>query len=209
MSWEGIRFVSISNGRSPAAIKGLRDLSSLRGTSLSTAAESQFMSQSLIEKTKEGLEIALNQFVMRDSQGKRNFVCQVEGRPGVFDRVEVTLIGLGISEGGKLPKLTIETDCKSQPNPKFIGPIKIFIPMAKIYELRPVDQDLNFYDEQNSFIRISQMPSEWPGEWSLESIRYFNSKSPQEMLTLLTPEKKSPSKGAFTLKWTEPAPQKF
>lgn len=211
-SWDGVLYVSVEDWRSPSAIKGLRDLSSLRGASLSDAAEFQFSSQSEVRLTEEGFEIRLNQFVMRDSGGKKNFVCRVEGRPGVFDRVELKLTGIGIAEAGKLPELTLEADCKSQPHPEQIGFIRILVPMAEIYKLKPIDQDLYLYDNQRSFVRISQMTSEWPTEWRLQSVKYFNSAAPQEMLTILPAKKENPSKGAFSLHWSrtaEPAPQTF
>lgn len=211
-SWDGVLYVYVGEWRSPSAIQGLRDFSSLRGTSLSSAAEFQFSSQSEVKQTEEGIEIHLNQFVMRDSHDRKNFVCRVEGRPGVFDRVELKLKGIGIAEAGKSPVLTLETDCESQPHAQQIGSIRIFVPMAMMYKLRPVDQHLHLYDDQNSFIRISQMTSEWPTEWRLQSVRYFSSENPQEMLTLLPSKKENPSKGVLSLQWprtAEPAPQTF
>lgn len=203
----------VGGSRTPAAIRGLRDLSSLKGASLSSAAEFHFFKESELKKTKQGIEIFLNQFVMRDESGGRNFVCQVEGRPGVFDRLEVTLEGIGISEAGKIPRIIVETDCKSLPDSKTIGQIKIFLPMEKLYGLAPKDQDLSFYDETNTQLRVVQMVSEWPRDWVLKSVRYFDSKAPEKMLSLDVPKNKGPSEGAFTLSWpiktSEPVRQKF
>lgn len=201
LSWDGVSFVSVSDWRSPAAVHGLRDLSFFRGASLSSAAGEYLLSQDQIKKTETGFDILLNQFVMRDENDRKNFVCQVEGRPGVFDRVEMRLIGEGISEAGKIPALIIEADCKSQPDPKVIGQIVVSIPMAEIYKLKPRDQQLRFYDGLNTRITISQMVSEWPLDWRLEHVRYFDSREPEQMLTLQAPKKEGSVDGAFTLSW--------
>lgn len=212
-SWGGLRYIDLSDGRSPSAIAGVRDFSSYRGSSLSNAAEFHFASQSKVEATDEGLDIYLDQFVMRDQAGQKNFVCRVEGRKGVFDRVELVLEGLGISEAGRVPELIVQSDCVSEPDLDQIGPIRISIPMAEIYKLKPMDQELSLFDKFNSSIRIFQMVSEWPTQWRIKSVKYFLREEPQDMLTLELPQKEK-AHGFVTFSWpqvktAEPVPQKF
>tara|TARA_Y100001935_G_scaffold246916_2_gene242125 strand:+ start:175 stop:870 length:696 start_codon:yes stop_codon:yes gene_type:complete len=174
-SWGGIQYVSVDGWRSPSAIHGLRDFSSLRGSSLSEAAEDYFVSQSDLIKTPDGVEVQLNQFVITDEDGQRNFVCRVEGRAGVYDRVELKLKGLGISEAGRQPSITVETDCLSEENPKEIGKIVVKIPMSEIFSWNPKDQYVRFFDAKNSRVRVSDMVSQWPMDWRLEEVQYKSS----------------------------------
>lgn len=200
-SWDGVRYVSVSDWRSPSAIRGLRDFSSLRGASLASAAEDYFLSQSEVKSTEGGLEIYLNQFVITDQNQMRNFVCRVEGRAGVYDRVELRLRGLGISEAGKEPMLVVESDCLSEPDPKAIGAIRVPIPMAQIYELRPTDQYVRFYDDLDSRVQVVEMVSEWPKEWRLEEVRYFLSTDSTQSLSFKAGKKKGSPLRALQLSW--------
>jgi hypothetical protein len=195
-SWRGIRYVAVGHGRSPAAVHGIKDLSSLRGAS--------FVDQNDVVQTDDGLEVHLSQFVMRDEQGLRNFVCRVEGRSGVFNRVELTLVGVGISEAGRTPTLRVQADCLSQPNPREIGAIVVPLPLAEIYRMKPRDQEFQLSDAFESSVRVSQMVSEWPREWRLQSIRYFDSENPAHELAL-TPQSESSPEGALTLNWNGPS----
>ncbi len=202
-SWNSVRFVSLTTFRAPAAANGLRDFSGQRGQSLSTAVQFQMSSQSQIHRMDGGYEVSLNQFVLRDRNDKRNFICRIEDRPGVFDRVEVKLYGIGISEAGRVPRITVQTDCQSRVESDEIKPIRVFIPLAELYKLKPLDQEISFYDDTKTELRVSEMVSEWPLEWQLEEVTYLNSSDPSHKLTLALSNNESSTSGALTLHWSE------
>ena len=175
-----------------------------------SAAEFQLSNQSEVRRSEAGIEILFNQFVMRDSEGIKNFVCRVEGRPGVFDQIEVSFRGTGISEAGKVPRLTVLAECFSSPSALKVGAIRVFIPMKEITELRPIDQEVVL---QGAQIKITQMVSEWPLDWVIDGINYLNSTSNNSKLSLEMKKGEGPASKALSFSWPirsfEPTPRKF
>lgn len=201
-SWDRLSFVYVGSERSPAALRGMKDFSSLRGSSLNEAAANELIDQIKLLPMDGGIRLELNQFILRDQQGHKNFVCRIGGRDGVFDRLEVTLMGYGVSEHGESPEMIVTSDCVSSDDGKSVGSIAISIPMREVANLKPVDQSLALGDSLMTTVRLVNMTSVWPEEWQVLSVRYFKLANDNQDLTL-RPNRKGSPKEAYSFLWPE------
>lgn len=199
-SWDRLTFVYVGSERSPAAFRGLRDFSSLKGASLLDAASDQLSDQIQMKLVDGGYEVKLSQFVLRSPEGHKTFACKIDGRLGVYNRVELVLDGYGVSEHGKSPRLVLQTECKSDESTNSIGQITVFIPMDEILKLKTIDQQISGFRGSNLNVELRQMTSVWPDEWVLEKVRYFQEGDTRQDM-VLEPNKKSSRKGAFSFRW--------
>ncbi len=190
-SWNGAVFVYLGEQRSPASVRSMRDYSIVDRKALFASVHKQMLEGAKLMKEDGSMGLTLGHPLMKASDGN-DFACPVQGRPGLFDRVELTFLGMGISESGHQPKMIVEADCTSGPNLSQLG--TIWIPMADILATEPKDQELQFYGDQPKSIRLEHIPGQWPNAWVLISVRFFRQAFPDENL-LIDAEKMRETKG--------------
>lgn len=190
-SWNGAVFVYLGELRSPASVRSMRDYSIVDRKALFASVHKQLLEGAKLMKDDGTMGLTLGHPLMKASDGN-DFACPVPGRAGLFDRVELTFLGLGISESGHQPKMVVEADCNPGTNLSQLSPI--WIPMAEIVAAGPKDQDLQFYGEQPKKIRLEHIPGEWPTTWVLTSVRFFRQAFPDENM-LINAEKMRETNG--------------
>jgi len=133
------------------------------------------------------------------SSDRNEFACPVQGRPGMFDRVELTFIGTGISEAGQQPKMIVEADCATGPN---LGEINtIWIPMQDIVTAEAKDQEMQIYGDHPVIVRLEQIPGEWPVAWVLSNIKLFRQANPDENVTIDSAKMRETSGKLLSFDW--------
>lgn len=111
------------------------------------------------------------------------FACQVQGRTGLFDRVELTFWGVGVSVSGDAPRLIVDTECSAESED--IGLLQtIWIPMQSVIAAGARDQELEFLEQNPIYIRLEHMPDEWPKSWMLHDVRFYRITDPDDSLSL-------------------------
>src|SRR5262245_42165993 len=108
LTWSGNVYVYVGEERSPAAIKHLRDFYPMDGRVLRESLETQMFDNVNFMNRESEIGIRLAHFLLLDSKGRRQFACQSENRPGLYDRVEISFVGVGVSDDGKIPKMTVD-----------------------------------------------------------------------------------------------------
>lgn len=198
-SWNGILYVYLGDERSPAAVHNLKDFSRLDAKSLSRAAHDQVIANAEILKKQDAVGIKLGHFLTRSPDGKREFACDVESRSGVYNRISMTFMGLGISDSGEVPKLIVEADCKASMDLDWLE--TVWVPMTQISKLGGSDQEYNTYDANHVSVQVEHMTADWPENWALTNVRLFHANNPDESMIVDTNKLPFESKQKFTFEW--------
>jgi hypothetical protein len=215
-SWKGMLYVYLGEDqRSPAALHHLKDFSRLDAKSLSAAAHDQLIANAEIVRDDKQLGVKLGHFLTRTNDGKREFACRVENHPGVYDTLEMTFVGLGVSDSGELPTIEVESSCRSSADLDWLE--TIWIPMGEIAsKIGSAGAGTNYGfsgedpDGKNKFsVSVKNMPSsDWPEVWVLTKVRLFHSANPDDSLIVDTANLKPELKSKFTFDWKTPVQQK-
>lgn len=170
-AWDGQVYVYMGSERSPAAVRSLRDYEPVDQKSLSDSAQRQLLADAKLVKTDGYLGIHLGQILVRGENGIREFACSVQGREGLYDRIELTFMGEGIAEAAGPGKMIVDAKCASESNLNRLD--TIWLPMDEILALSPKDHDLQSRGEEPTFIKLQAIPSQWPETWALYSIKLY------------------------------------
>ncbi len=173
-SWGGGVYVYLGEERSPAAVRKMTDYSEVPRQSLHQAAHQQLLQGAEIEKKDGSVGVRLGNPLVRNENGASDFACRVRGREGLYDRVEMTFTGTGISEGGELAQMVIDSPCESAQEVSALS--TIWIPMKEITALKAEDGDFD-YDAVK--IHLLHIPGQWPDNWVLSSVRMFKADDAQ------------------------------
>jgi hypothetical protein len=176
-SWDGKVYVYMGRERGPAAVKSIKDYSALDGGSLSKTAHAQLLADAHMDREDGYLGVKLGQILVKTESGARDFACAAGGRPGVYDRIQLTFMGEGITEGDSPPKMIVDAKCRSTFALERLD--AVWIPMADIVSLPPKNQDLRSRGEEPTFIKLEHMPSAWPETWSLYEVRLYKETNPE------------------------------
>ena len=198
-SWNGTVFVYLGELRSPSAVRSIKDYSAVDRTALFASVHRQMIAGAHLIKQPDSMGLTLGHPLMKSATG-RDFACAVDGRPGLFDHVELTFIGLGISEAGRQPKMTIEADCRGGGNLSELG--TIWIPMREIVAANAQDQELQIYGENPVTVRLEQIPGEWPATWVLWNVRLFREDNPEESLVIDSGKIRESGAKMLSFDWT-------
>jgi hypothetical protein len=114
--------------------------------------------------------------------GGREFGCQVLDHSGAYDRLEMTFMGTGISEGGESPKMIVDANCRSQKDLNQLEPV--WIPMDALMQNPAKNQTYDVGGESALRISLQSMPDQWPENWVLWSVRFYREDSPDEALVV-------------------------
>ncbi len=180
-SWNGAVFVYLGERRSPAAVRSMRDYSAIDRKALFSSVHRQMLEGAKIIKQQGQMALTLGHPLMKSSE-RNEFACSVEGRPGLFDRVELSFTGTGISESGHQPMMTVESKCGSGGNLSELE--TIYIPMQDIVAAEAKDQEMQIFGDHPVMVRFNHIPGEWPTGWVLSKVRFFREDDGEESLTI-------------------------
>lgn len=180
-SWGGIVFVYLGEKRAPASVRKLGDYSTVPRSALHRAAHEQLAAPGDVLEQNGSVGIHLGNPLVRNQMGETDFACKVRGREGLFDRVELTFTGTGISEGGENPKMTVESSCEGADPVSDLA--TIWIPIQDIKRGPAADGNLHFDDLE---VRLQSMPGQWPDTWVLSNVRLFRKEEPNRSMTVDT-----------------------
>lgn len=181
-SWGGSVYVYLGEERSPAAVRLLSDYAALDRDALTNEVHQQMVGDADFIKRDGELGIRLGHPLLKLKSGGFDFACAVQGRQGVFDRIELTFWGIGITESGHPPQIVMETACRTEEDLNRLA--TLWLPMAEILATPAKDQQLEFYEDRPLTIRLEQIPGEWPESWVLTRIRLFRDNNPSESLEI-------------------------
>lgn len=159
--------------RAPAAVRKLVDYSEINGKLITQSAHKQLMEGSEIERKDGSIGVHLGNPLVRNANGSSDFACRVRGREGLYNRVEMTFMGTGVSEGGESARMVIDSPCESAGLVSSLS--TIWIPMQEIVALQAQDGDFD-YDAMK--IRLLNIPGQWPENWVLTGVRMFKHEEP-------------------------------
>jgi hypothetical protein len=195
-AWNGVLYVYVGEMRSPAAVKQLNDFLPIDGRVLRESLDKQmFENVSYIGRDNE-VGIRLGHFLVRDASGKKQFACQVQSRPGLYDRVELSFMGVGVSDNGKIPKMTVESACAAEDELSYLNPI--WLGLSEIYQSEPKTQELVIPELGGTSIRFEDLASAWPERWTLVGVKLYRADLSAPALSL---EPKLKSHDTLSFNW--------
>ena len=181
-SWNGMVYVYVGEHRAPAAVRSMSDYSAIDHMALNRTAQAQLMAYAQVLKDGGQLGLQLGHPILTTSDGGRSFGCQVADHSGAYDRIQLTFVGTGISEGGEAPKMVIDADCRSEKNLNQLE--TIWIPMDDVLRNASKDQTFDLGGENQIQLSFESMPSQWPENWVMWSVKFYKEEAPDEGYTL-------------------------
>lgn len=197
-SWNGQVFVYMGENRAPASVRKLGDYEPLDRKALFTAPHKQLLGEASAVRDEQWVRINLGHPLLKTSWGSE-FACPVMGHTGLFDRVELTFMGVGVAEGGEPPKMVIETDCLPGENLNSLAPI--YIPMRDLASTPAKDKELQFGGEHPLNVRLVQFPSSWPEQWVLWNVKLFKDGNPEDFLNFGSAKLREANSKLLTFDW--------
>lgn len=176
-SWGGKVFIYLGEQRSPAAVRSLRDYSSVERRTLLHSVHRQMLEEAKFVAKDGYVGLYLKHPMMRSERGL-DFACSVGGRPGLYDRIELTFIGEGISESGSQPRMLVESECT--PGNRIDDLSVIWIPFRDIITAPAKDQEMQIFGDHPVTLRLEQIPDSWPNRWVLWNVRLFRQANPDD-----------------------------
>jgi len=198
-SWGGAVFVYLGEQRSPAAVRSIRDYSVIDRKALFSSLHKQLLEGARLVKQDGYVGLTLGNPLVKAARGTKEFACAIQGRPGMFDRMELTFLGAGISEAGRQPKMTVEADCSSGMNLTELE--TIWVPMHDIVTAAAIDQELQIFGDRQVIVRLEQIPGEWPPSWVLWNVRLYRSANPEEGVSVDNGKIRETNPKLFSFSW--------
>lgn len=181
-SWNGAVYVFIGEQRSPASNRSMRDYSALDRKALSKSIHKQLLASAKVTEKNGFMGVTLGHPLFRRSKGIGEFACPVQGRPGVFDRVELAFMGIGVSDSGEAPLMLVEAECQTGNSLNEIR--TVWIPLKAIHRSVAKDQEMQLFGDQPVTVRLQKIPGAWPDSWVLQSVKLFREMNPADNLTV-------------------------
>lgn len=197
-SWKGEVYVYVGEQRSPAQVRDLAEFSSINREALYRSPAEQLMSYAHIVKDDGLLGVQLGHPLVPVEQGKA-FGCQVQDMSGIYDRVQLVFVGTGIAASGELPKLIVDSKCRSETDLNQLE--SVWIPMQLIMSAQPKDQDYEFPGESITRLSLQNIPDAWPENWVLWEVRFYREDSEQEMLVINAKKMREASASLLSFDW--------
>jgi hypothetical protein len=171
-SWNGEVYVPTMEKRSPSSLRRWSSFSAVDVRALSRTAGEQVIAHAKFEKQESILNLTLgNPLLVNGTEATREFACESAGRQGIFSRVQVTLYGTGISDNGDQPLMVVDLACATGKTLDVLAPITI--PMADILSSQPQDQEIQIPGDHQAFIRLQNIPDQWPDTWVLWGVKFY------------------------------------
>jgi hypothetical protein len=198
VAWNGVTYVYVGEERAPAAVKSLNDYYPVSNKYLQKSAQDQLFEGVRFMNRENELGVGVGNVILPDSFGNRHFACATQGRPGVFDRVELSFVGVGVSDNGVIPKMIVDSACEAEDDFSSLSPI--WIPMSEIYQADPKTQELQFPEFGSTAIHFQNLASSWPDKWTLVRVRLYHSSAKVPALLL---EPRKASFGTLSFDWAQ------
>jgi hypothetical protein len=149
-------------GRLPAAIRQtqVNDISGLKGEELRFSIGHKLVKdmRTVEEKGRAGIE--LSHFLLTDTLGKVDFLCNV------YESVELVFEAEGVSVNGEAPRMRLISPCEASHDPKHMQ--VIWVPFERFIKEKP--QNSHFEVDQSTF-EFKNMADIWPEIWILSEIK--------------------------------------
>jgi len=181
-SWKGAVYVYMGEQRSPASQRSMRDFTALDRKALTSSVHKQLLASAKVTEKNGYMGVTLGHPLFKRAKGTGEFACPVQGRAGVFDRVELTFLGVGVSDSGQAPIMLVEAECHTGNNLNEMR--TIWIPMKSIHRSVAQDQEMQLFGDQPVTVRLQKIPGAWPDSWILQSVKLFRELNPEENLTV-------------------------
>lgn len=178
----------VTKNRNPASIQRVYDFSGLQGRSLQMAVADRFASSTEVKYSGNHVVLQTGHFALFDNQQQETvFAC------GYYDKISFNFEGNNvIVDSENKPQLTIEADCEIASNVNYLIPTRV--PLALLKNEKPGKIEKKFFEQNQSVtVRTDNIPSEWPTEWILKTIKLTHSKMMGR--TLVVPTQK------ISMKW--------
>ena len=121
----------------------------------------------LEEQNKYGL--SLGSFLSKNEMGENVLACKV------YDKIVLHFVAEDMAIDGKSPKMEVETSCElAANNPKALR--TIWIPHRKLMGENLNISEVSYFEGGLTTFRFTDVFAEWPTQWSLQSVRIYNSK---------------------------------
>jgi len=198
VSWNGLTYIYVGEDRSPAAVKNLNDYYPVSNKYLRKSAQDQLFEGVRFMNRENELGVGIGNILLPDTLGHRHFACAGQSRASVFDRVELSFVGVGVSDNGVIPKMIVDSACEAEEDFSSLSPI--WIPMSEIYQAEPKTQELHFPEFGSTAIHFENLASTWPERWTLVKVRLYNSSAKASPLLL---EPKKASFGTLSFDWAQ------
>lgn len=202
-SWKGVVYLTdgtlVNSSRNPAAIKRELDFSRLDGAELIMATQKRLVSAAKIIIHEGQLGVELGHFVTRDLSGQRRLACD-SNYNGTYNRLTLRFDAEGVASAGETPYMEVDAPCRSSLNDiTRVDPI--WIPVRKILESKAIDSDVDFADGVK--YKFSFLNGNWPGMWTLQSVRLYSSEDASREVRISARELKEIRKRPVILNWHE------
>lgn len=169
-SWDGIVYVYLGQERAPAAVRSMSDYSAVKRRAIGASVHEQIMSEAESEKRNGQVGIHLGNPLIRTHSGNE-FGCRFPGREGVYDRIELTFVGTGISVSGDNAEMIVEAPCESGGDATVLNPI--WIPLKEILARPAEDISIPAAIENGTNIQLRHLAGEWPPQWVLSKVKLY------------------------------------
>jgi hypothetical protein len=181
-SWNGLVYVYIGEQRAPASVRTAHDYTPVDRQALGRSVHEQLMSMAATSRQDGNVGVTLGHpLVARpEGGGGREFACEVAGHGGIYDHMEITFYGTGVSDNGDEPHMVIDADCEASAQLDVLNPV--WIPMGEIVRTSPRDQEFQVSGPHPTRIRLEHIPGVWPESWVLVSVRFYRQDTPDESL---------------------------
>lgn len=200
-SWDGQVFVYMGENRAPASVRKIGDYEPLDRKALFTAPNKQLLNNAAAVRDEKYVKINLGHPLLKTSWGSE-FACPVSGHSGLFDRVELTFMGLGVSEGGESPKLVVETDCLPGENLNTLAPI--WIPM-QFLSWQSGDK-FRVAGDHPMDVHFENKTGWWPEQWVLWNVKLFDRTRPESALNFGSAKLREANSKLLSFEWQSVPP---
>lgn len=180
-SWGGVVYVYLGEDRSPAAVRNSRDFSEMSYRNLGAPVEAQLISEAEVEVRDGTVGIYLGNPLLKSS-GHFEFACRVQDREGIYDRIVLTFMGVGISTSGDTAELVVEAPCESRDIAWALEPI--WIPIEQVTRGPAENAEFETEGDQPVSIELKHMPGEWPPQWVLSQVKFYRASEMEGALVI-------------------------
>lgn len=198
-SWGGAVYVYIGEDRSPAAVRSLNDYTPISRAALTDSVEKQLIASARFVRQEGYVGVELGHPLLKPEAGRREFACDVGGREGLYDHLELTFTGSGVAASGEAPQMVVFAGCNPTED---VGRLEtVWLPMDEILASQPKDQDIQINGDQPIFIHLKDIPGEWPDSWSLSSVKLYREADPRDAMEVGIEKLHQARGSAFSFGW--------
>ncbi len=169
-SWGGTIYVYLGEERSPAAVRQSSSYLAVNGQAVGASVHAQLIADAELVKRDGSVGVYLGNPLLKTHSGNE-FACRVKDREGLYDRVEMTFMGVGVSTSGDTPEMIVEAPCESQEDATRIAPI--WIPVKQILSSQAQDADFKTDEDHPVNIRVRNITDSWPPQWVLSRVKMY------------------------------------